>query len=355
MRASEDVPVHHLVVDTGGFIKNAKIIDIGAVIYTISEVISEIKDKATRQRLECLPYTLNLKQPSQESLKNVTEISKKTGDYSSLSLTDLKVIALTHDLHIEHCGSAGINYDVKPNIQTVERQSQKLDANLPGFHDRQKEASADDEDSEDEYDSEEDDEGWVNEENFQEVVGNSEHGEVKNEKMTVACLSTDFAIQNVLLHMKLNLVSVDGMRIQKLQTYILRCRACFNTTPIMTKQFCPKCGNKTLHRVAVTVDENGETQLHVNWERLRVKRGLRYSLPTPKGGKHTVQEQLFEDQRMPQNRLAKVIENPLEDGPFSLNDVTSRSAVLGIRSLHRPRPRNPNAPAKGRKRGGKRR
>lgn len=85
-------------------------------------------------------------------------------------------------------------------------------------------ASADDEDSENEYDSEEDDEGWVNEENFQEVVGNSEHGEVKNEKMTVACLSTDFAIQNVLLHMKLNLVSVDGMRIQKLQTYILRCR-----------------------------------------------------------------------------------------------------------------------------------
>lgn len=69
----------------------------------------------------------------------MTEISKKTGDYSSLSLTDLKVIALTHDLHIEHCGSAGINYDVKPNIQTVERQSQKLDANLPGFHDPQKE------------------------------------------------------------------------------------------------------------------------------------------------------------------------------------------------------------------------
>ena len=43
-----------------------------------------------------------------------------------------------------------------------------------------------------------------------------------------------------------------------MRTYILRCYACFKTTSLMTKIFCPKCGNKTLKRVAVSLDENGQ-------------------------------------------------------------------------------------------------
>lgn len=74
----------------------------------------------------------------------------------------------------------------------------------------------------------------------------------------------------------------------------------------MTKQFCPKCGNKALHRVAVTVDEDGVMQLHIDWERLRVTRGLKHSIKMPKGGKHDDFEQIVEDQRMPQNRMARL-------------------------------------------------
>ena len=40
-----------------------------------------------------------------ESIKFVTDFSKKTGDYASLSATDIKVIALTHMLEIRHIGS----------------------------------------------------------------------------------------------------------------------------------------------------------------------------------------------------------------------------------------------------------
>jgi rRNA maturation endonuclease Nob1 len=48
---------------------------------------------------------------------SVKEISKRTGDFPSLSLTDLKLLALTHDLHVEHYGKETVNYDVKNAIE----------------------------------------------------------------------------------------------------------------------------------------------------------------------------------------------------------------------------------------------
>ena len=30
----------------------------------------------------------------------------------------------------------------------------------------------------------------------------------------------------------------------------------------MTKAFCPHCGNKTLKKIAVTINEDGSTQMH---------------------------------------------------------------------------------------------
>ena len=43
--------------------------DIAAKIYSIQDVVNEIKDKATRQRLQVLPYELNLREPSTEAIK----------------------------------------------------------------------------------------------------------------------------------------------------------------------------------------------------------------------------------------------------------------------------------------------
>lgn len=39
----------------------------------------------------------------------VVEASKKTGDFVSLSLADIKVIALTYDLHCSYNGHANAN------------------------------------------------------------------------------------------------------------------------------------------------------------------------------------------------------------------------------------------------------
>ena len=69
---------------------------------------------------------------------------------------------------------------------------------------------------------------WIDESNLLEVTGRLESGvDPNDEKMKVACLTTDFPLQNVLLHMKMNLSSIDGLRITNLRTFILRCRLLF--------------------------------------------------------------------------------------------------------------------------------
>ena len=42
---------------------------IGEKVYTIPEVIEEIKDKATKQRLQVLPYELIYREPAPEAIK----------------------------------------------------------------------------------------------------------------------------------------------------------------------------------------------------------------------------------------------------------------------------------------------
>jgi RNA-binding protein NOB1 len=51
------------------------------------------------------------------------------------------------------------------------------------------------------------------------------------------------------------------MLCRETKTWILRCYGCFTTTPAMEKRFCPKCGNKTLKRVSVTVNKDGTQQV----------------------------------------------------------------------------------------------
>lgn len=48
-----------------------------------------------------------------------------------------------------------------------------------------------------------------------------------NQKVVTGCMTTDFAMQNVIMHMGLNLVGVDGKKIEKVKTWVLRCHACF--------------------------------------------------------------------------------------------------------------------------------
>lgn len=85
----------------------------------------------------------------------------------------------------------------------------------------------------------------------------------------------DYAMQNILKQIGLNVVSLDGRLIKQMRTYIFRCYACYKTTSIMTKVFCPTCGNKTLKKVAVTLNKEGKTKVHINFRKPISKKGKR--------------------------------------------------------------------------------
>lgn len=45
--------------------------------------------------------------------------------------------------------------------------------------------------------------------------------------LAVACMTADYAMQNVILHMGLNLVGLEGKKITNVKSWVLRCHACY--------------------------------------------------------------------------------------------------------------------------------
>ncbi|KAK6185464.1 hypothetical protein SNE40_007691 [Patella caerulea] len=413
--------VKHVVVDSAGFIKNAPIREIGENIYTLHSVVNEIKDKTTRDRLQVLPYTIKFKEPSSEAILFVTEFSKKTGDYRSLSGVDIRLIALTYQLEKQYVGTDHIKktpplqaewnmtkYNLeKPtdiagfylksedrksrsrnssecskmdviesnhtekvlpvisetgdspennvkNIEpeshinnTTENISSEHNSVLPARYKSKGEGDvlrADDieegEESEEEEESDDDDDGgWITPSNIKEI--REKMGDVNTEKanVPVGCITTDFAMQNVLIQMGLNVISVDGMIIKKAKNYVLRCFACMKITKILHKQFCPHCGNKTLKRLSMTVEEDGSIKYFYSARKLNCTKGMNKNLGMPRTGRHANNPILVEDQPVPQQhptRRSQIKVDALNpdyvagSSPFAMNDVTSRAAQLGI-------------------------
>ncbi|MEQ2260268.1 Nin1 binding protein [Xenotaenia resolanae] len=109
----------------------------------------------------------------------------------------------------------------------------------------------------------------------------------------------------------------------------------------MNKAFCPHCGNQTLKKLAVTINDDGSIQMHFSKNpKVLNPRGLRHSLPLPQGGKHGNNPHLVEDQRFPQQRLSRKARQKTNVfdpnylagvSPFCENDIYSRAANLQIR------------------------
>lgn len=141
--------------------------------------------------------------------------------------------------------------------------------------------------------------GWINEDNLLETLARDggEKEATDDDKQRVGCVTTDFAMQNVLLQMGVKLISVDGRRtIRQIRRYALRCHTCTAVTRDLERQFCEKCGNATMHRVAFKVDKNGLARVFVNPKRSARLRGTKYSIPMPRGGRNNTDLILCEDQ-----------------------------------------------------------
>ncbi|NWR20666.1 NOB1 protein, partial [Emberiza fucata] len=450
--------VPHVVADTGAFLSAAPLQDIADALYTVPEVLAEIRDRPARRRLAALPCELRVRRPRPELLRLVTEFSKKTGDYPSLSAADLQVLALTCQLQADIDGPGCVRWEPqdkvrlsstlrhpeaplhlagfhlpakhkpagkgshqpspgpgpapaendefgsflfwRPPLPSIEEELRELLVRIlwsllpalalpflgpfptprchpdhllpplaqaitnspepPEQHQSSADgASAGEEEEDEDEDEESDDEGWITPSNLKEAQQDMGHFDTAPVGVQVGCVTTDFAMQNVLLQMGLHVLAVNGMLIRRARSYILRCHGCFRTTSDMTKVFCPHCGNKTLKKVAVSVSEDGSLHMHFSRNpKVLNPRGLRFPLPAPQGGKHSNNPHLVEDQRFPQQRLSRKARQKTNvfdpdylagASPFAENDVHSRAAHLQLRdaALGAGRRRlNPNAVTK---------
>ncbi|KAL8976086.1 MAG: hypothetical protein Q9205_007846 [Flavoplaca limonia] len=315
-------------------------------LVTVPAVIPEIRDATARSRIESTwkPF-LETIAPSPQSLKAVTDFARKTGDLVVLSRPDLHILALTYEVEIQRSGLSNVRTFPRqklekpkpPGIQKDEADQtspiadgekiapqsttigvahtvstsysaestlgekpavlpdelvestnllQILDAPLdPTDSAHINEAAtapagqAPSEDS--------DSEGWITPANIQKHQAKDQNGAIPvsvEKPLNVACITSDFAMQNVLLSMNLGLLNTSLQRVRNIKTFVLRCHACFQTTKEMTKQFCPRCGKPTLSRVSCSTNSRGEFKLYLKKNMQWNHRGDRYSIPKPVPG-----------------------------------------------------------------------
>ncbi|KAL2863496.1 rRNA-binding endoribonuclease [Aspergillus lucknowensis] len=341
-------PVHTIVLDAGPILKNnpplsTLLAQCEELVITPS-VLGEIRDPDARQRVQTL-YLPFLKQrtPSPKSVSVLSEFARKTGDRAVLSRTDLEVLAIAYEIECERNGGDWRLRSVpgqkqvngKPPVKVAEervgeeaREAANADENttlediseglksttletgeqeqnnegsaeadvegvengeadLPTSEDPQDKTEADG--KEDGAASESDGEEWITPSNLKKRQARDEAGSAtatpEPKVMQVATMTTDFACQNVLLQMNLNLLSTTTLqRIKHLKSFVKRCHACFSTTKDMNKQFCPRCGGDTLTRVSCTTDANGQFKMHLKKNMQWNNRGNRYSVPKPVHG-----------------------------------------------------------------------
>lgn len=358
---STSKPIHTIILDTGPILKNdpaiSSLLAKSEQLFTISPVISEIKDANARSRVETtlLPF-LTIKDPGIQSIKTVTEFARKTGDLGVLSKADISILALAYELECEKNGGdwrlrrvpgqKGINGPVPKKADTslneevpvgqteipapdasVEREEASVEQHMiteagspstaptpertnqedqisdslhslhildpqPGLSNDQtleKPPTTKVNDTAAVSDPESSgSEGWITPSNLKrqqaKEADSSSVALTENKIMQVATITTDFAMQNVLLQMGLNLLSPSIQQVRHIKTYILRCHACFEKTKDMTKQFCPRCGKPTLTRVSCSTNAKGEFQIHLKKNMQWSHRGDRYSIPKPVPG-----------------------------------------------------------------------
>ena len=106
----------------------------------------------------------------------------------------------------------------------------------------------------------------------------------------VACVTADFAMQNVLLQMGLLLATHSGKVVQSVKQWVLKCDACFGIFPISPTSladntFCRRCGNATLARLGVTLGADGAPRYHYKKNRRVPTRGTVFPIPRPRAGR----------------------------------------------------------------------
>jgi len=238
-----------VVLDTGPLIKNTDIRKLGDSFFTTSQVLSEVRDRHARSLLSLKLEEIKTSEPTEEDIESVISFSKKTGDFSSLSPTDIRVLALAVKLHRESGGTINETPgDIKP-FQNRARMDE-----------------------------------WITPENF------------KTNDGKVSLVTFDFALQNVAIQMGIKIMNPVGLEIKFLKKWVKKCKACFEICEDIEKEFCPECGNHSLLKISYTVDNEGNKVFYESRNKKVDLSGTVFPLPAPKGGKNANDIILREDQ-----------------------------------------------------------
>lgn len=201
-----------------------------------------------------------------------------------------------------------------------------------------------------------DDIGWISKDN----IHNQQIGIVTDKQRKddhVVCMTTDFAMQNVLIQLGIRIASSNGMMIKSVKHWVLRCNGCYKIHYDMQRLFCSKCGLNYLSKVGCHIDETtGELKLHLKKNFHHNLRGKKYSLPSPdkrdrfEGDLLLREDQLFSGiWRQKSHTIRKNIQSAF--GEDITNDV-GISINKGLRVAVGYGAKNPNA-ERGRERRGK--
>ncbi|WVO16036.1 hypothetical protein L204_103701 [Cryptococcus depauperatus] len=357
--------INHLILDAGPLLSLTPLRHLATSFHTTPFVLAELRDPKAREHWERLGLTgvdVKVESPSAESMAKVVEFAKKTGDFAVLSSTDLSVAALTYQYEVLANGDRKIRTETKQDINGESREKD-LDLNKKTegriVIDEREVSEAETEDKDDAAvkvltalldqaklddvessesqippsctpnilrpvpensssalveDNEDDGGEWITPSNVNthrsRDLGLITPSRSSAKPPAVACMTGDYAVQNILLGMGLGLVGEGGKKISKVKSWVLRCHACFKICKDSSKRFCPSCGNATLLRTTVSTSaKTGQQNVHLKQNFQYRTRGTIYSIPDPKMGRAKGQQKggsgliLREDQREWQDAL----------------------------------------------------
>ena len=398
-----------IVVDTNGFIKYPiELTNLSQTnqLITTSGVISEIKDKTTRENVSLRFPNLQILKPTKESMEFIAEFAKKTGDNISLSLIDLEVIALAVDTikdlkkfdslrktpqkaqlmkggevvtttrmedDTEHINTIEegpeeeeeVEKQLDEKIQNVEEDEEWIEITSKQQRWKQTQQTQQPRKKKENHVcgwgnfNSDDEDGWIGAENISKIRFETIENLVLDD-IDCSVVTEDFAMQNIILQMGIPLLSIDGKRISKLKSYVLECYSCWTVTRKNDLIFCKKCGKPTLLKVTCEFMDDGSYIMYKKKNRQPVVRGNRFPMAEPKAGKRVDGMILHEDdlmqpkvqrflkiQESKMRKEADTFERGMEVGSELVNFKSERGKMKAL-TIGRVRG-NPNANGKKKK------
>ena len=131
---SASSPAASLVVDANAvMLHGAAVAALGERLYTVPEVLAEVRDARSRLALEALQREIAVREPSEEGVKAVARFARGTGDAHSLSSADTRLMALAWTLEAEAHGTAHLSATPTPLREQSKRERTVEESKMPGW------------------------------------------------------------------------------------------------------------------------------------------------------------------------------------------------------------------------------